>query len=240
MASASRKRKAPQRMLGDEPTKVIVGKKARKSWGQRALGRRPTKSRKVENKFLDTTQAAVEVNFDATHAVCLNVITQGDTVSTRDGNKIKVTGVQVKGKINWGSESVTNATILRMILAYDKRANLGGVLNMSNILTTGGTAADPYQLRNRGTGLTDRFKVLKDELYARCDVGVSVDTNTEDASQCFEWFIPLNAFVEYGANAGASTDIQVGLIGIYATSSIAAAGSGPTIEYRARVSFEDM
>lgn len=237
----TRKRKAPRRVLGEQ-TEVLVqtGPAKRYKGSSRKVARRPTKAMKKENKFLDTVLAATEFNYDAPSAVALNLIVQGDTVNNRDGNKVKVTGVQIKGKVLYTlAGGVAQDIAIRLMLVYDKRPNLGGIVALSSVLTSSGVATDVYQLRNRGTGLTDRLRVLKDEYTTFSMLPNMLPANTT-SDLPFEWFIPIEAFCEYGANAGANADLQVGLITLYATSNIAAAGAGPTIEYRARVSFEEI
>lgn len=237
------KRKAPTRIEAGAGTEIIVGKKAKYSPGARKMGRRAGKERKRENKFFDDTRAAIEVNFDSVYSAAMFYPTQGDSVSTRDGNKVRVTGIQVKGlvKHQLGAGAVPQDSLMRVLIEVDKRANLGGVLNISNILTTTAAASDPYQLRNRGTGLTERFRVIKDEMFqSGGNVWSGSAVSGAPCTQAFEWFLPCDFIVEFGANAGAGTDVQSNLINIHATSNIAAAGVGPTLEYKSRVSFEDV
>lgn len=196
------------------------------------------KVKKPENKFFDTLRAATEFNYDSTFAEALNLVVQGDTVNNRDGNKIKVTGVEIRGMIS-PSGIAAIVTQGRILVVYDKRPNLGGLAPMSDILISTPGATDVYRLRNRATGKTDRFRVLKDFTFNTTEVPFNTAAGS-GGNLMFHWFLPIQALCEYGANAGAAADLQVGLITVYATSTVAVASTGPTLEYQARVSFEEI
>lgn len=224
-----------RQMMGEEKNDIHVGGSKKRREEEKVRSSRAPARR--ENKFVDQALGASEVSYDNPVSQVLNAMVQGDTVNTRDGNKVKLTGVQIKGVITWApGGTATDDQFVRMLLVYDKRPNLGGTSGISQVLTTAAAATDWYQLRNRATGLTERYRVLKDEIFRRSADGFALIPGGHE----FEWFLPINALAHYGANAGTAADLQIGLLMIQATSNVAAAGDGPTLAFKSRVSFEEV
>lgn len=117
----------------------------------------------VEKHALDTnysiTPDSVTGNFN-----CLNLIAQGDTSDARQGNSVKLHGINIniKAALNGGA---TNTTI-RFILFYDLQSNGStpvGADILSNVTTVGNYNHDNAQ----------RFPILADRRMTICSSGAS-------------------------------------------------------------------
>lgn len=137
----------------------------------------------------------------------LTNIVQGNTDITRIGNKIMITGVQLKYTV---TDTVTNP--VRIMLVLDKQTN-GALLAANDILedsTTGDAIISP---RNRDESL--RFRVLYDKVHL-----ISVNGQ---ASAFVSKFIKLNVPVKFDGNAGDITDLTSNSLVIMHVATVAAA-----------------
>lgn len=166
----------------------------------------------VETKFFDTAVAAVTVaataaltggEYDPTAlpaaCLCLSSPGQGDDAQSRDGRKISIKNVQVKGTILRGaSEDAVNppqGEKVFVALVLDTQTN-GAQLNSEDVYKNlaadaSGTVAP---LRNLLTG-GDRFRILKSEMFDMDCPSVSVEADnlhsTAGVSATFDWFLEM-------------------------------------------------
>ncbi len=121
----------------------------------------------IENKFVDYERSTnVDVSWagnelDDTTALSLSAIAQGDGESQRDGRRVDLLSVHVKGLVNViAAEAATapqNSGIMRLILVLDKQTN-GAQLNAEDVMTN--LTFDVNSWRNLQN--SQRFRILKD------------------------------------------------------------------------------
>lgn len=144
--------------------------------------RRPTFKRRAatiaalqpEVKFLDaprtalsltapTDAAGAEISPSSVVTGCLSAPAQGDGPSNREGHKIMIKSILVKGVINWqGEEDQTSTNALPTIycaLVLDKQSN-GATLNSEDVFINGTGEAFTAATPQRNMSFTSQFKVL--------------------------------------------------------------------------------
>lgn len=121
----------------------------------------------IEYKFKDTE---FDINAGITNSIAgsemglINSVDQGDTESTRDGRKIGMTSIHVRGQIfqaaieDNGTVFATNG-IVRLALVMDTQAN-GAAMNAEDCFKEPTAGFALCSLRN--LQYTSRFRVLKD------------------------------------------------------------------------------
>lgn len=118
----------------------------------------------VEHKFIDTNASPnVDLNGSVTY---LSSIAQGDNISEREGDSIKVQGFEIMGTISRGTAAASAWSVVRILVIRDLQ-NAGAAPAASDVLETVGTATAPYQPLDfiSGNQLNKRFTVVYDDLY---------------------------------------------------------------------------
>ncbi len=125
----------------------------------------------IENKFADFELAATTISqawaggeLDDGTALAVSAVAQGDGESNRDGRKMEILSVHIKGLLRLiQQEAVGNPTanaVIRLILVLDKQTN-GAQLNAEDVVTV--TTVDVNAWRNLQN--SQRFRILKDERF---------------------------------------------------------------------------
>lgn len=129
----------------------------------------------TEEKYFDTSASGTSsVATDASGAeidpagsggalLCLNAMAQGDTQSTREGNKVVNTGISIRGNIGIAATQdqadPPKAGYTRLYLVQDKQTN-GAQLNSEDVFVnpaaSATTSADVFRNRDRSS----RYRVL--------------------------------------------------------------------------------
>lgn len=129
----------------------------------------------IEKKFLDCTAASVAIVSSGTMTGgvialgsgctgCISAPAQGDTSSSRDGNKVVICEANVIGSISVAAQANQTAAdtscIVLLALVQDMQTNgvtLDTTQVFSNPTTSALSCADPF----RNMSYTSRFKILK-------------------------------------------------------------------------------
>lgn len=154
----------------------------------------------------------------------LNLLIQGDTGSTRDGDSVKFTRLQFNS-ICVMHASATN-TQVRVIIVADHQTN-GSQFVLSDILndsTAGDNLVSPLNLVNKF-----RFRILFDKLY-------QMDSNGK-RSFSIEYYKKLSSKCRYSGNAGTIADLPTLSYHLILLSSEAT--NTPAITYTARMRYID-
>lgn len=207
-----------------------------------------------ESKFFDTSFAGVltastdntGLELDPATVLCLNAMAQGDTASTREGNKTVVTGVNIRG--------------LAYIANAEAQAGLQGAVNAKLYLvqdtqTTGGSSASGTQLNSedvfsnqeatvRGcfnsfrnqTKNPGRYRVLASQtvkVWPRITQNTTDDYSNSTDSVPFEFYWKGMIPVKHQANNGTIADIADNSLHV-----IGLASGTTSINYTSRVYFK--
>lgn len=197
----------------------------------------------------DATWAGCEVNPRQSTAVygCLPVPKQGDSYSSRDGRKIFIKNIRIKGILTWGlSDTVTAATYqsaARVVVVKDTRTN-GVTLNAEDVLGPG-EGSDGNASLNADAALMafskpngwGRYKILKDQIF-RLPPLTAFNDGTDGAingyEMPFKFSIPVNDYVNFDDAAGAIASIVDNSYHVLAATNGAA---NVTISYVCRTAF---
>ncbi len=160
-----------------------------------------------EFKIIDTQLSSNAQNSTPKITQLTNLI-QGLTDSTRIGNKITITGIQLRYTVN---DTITNE--YRIMLVLDKQTN--GVIYVSGDLLEDITAQDnivsPVNRDNK-----KRFRVFYDKVHLMSVAGVANGQGRK--------FIKVNIPVMYDSTAGDITDLtssSLSLLTVAHTASVA-------------------
>jgi len=117
-----------------------------------------------EIKVLDSAYTFLpDRDGSATNMYALSAVAQGDTDITRDGLKIKMKSIQIKGQV-YQDLDVQSSTV-RCLVFIDRNYENGVPPTCAQLLENGyfGTPSAPYSMRNRKE--RERFKVIYDKLF---------------------------------------------------------------------------
>lgn len=172
----------------------------------------------VEKKFTDQT---VGTTVTTTGGIqCLNLVAQGSTDITRNGDSIKMHGLQYK--LNVGINSSANQTVYRHMIVLDKDSRQGTPA-ISDILSTANTIS-PTNVDGH-----DRFVILKDERIALNTGGVP--------SKVYDEYIPLDIHAKYVSAGSTVADTAQNTLWFVNITNEATNGAGVSGHFR--VSFYD-
>lgn len=175
----------------------------------------------VEKKFYDTsfTDAAISAATDATGAEmdptagqgALSVPAQGDTASSRDGKKILMKYLEIKGQITMGNQSAQSAAdpgvSAFLAIVLDTQTN-GAQLNSEDVFSNTGAQATTNATPLRNLLFGPRFKVLKSDTFIFDTPNMAGTAGAflqPGRVQTFSWYIPLkNIPVNFNAGTTAS------------------------------------
>lgn len=154
-----------------------------------------------EVKFLDTEQA---YNIPTAGAVVGNdfmVIAQGTNQSQRDGKRVVLKSILVRGLVSWAVGSYQEA--MRFVIVLDKQCN--GANPVWTDVFQDDEVWSPYNMEN-----TRRFVVLKD-WYITQPVGTTI-SNFVDPIQTMchdtivKWYKRCNIPIDYSSTTGVLTE----------------------------------
>jgi len=189
----------------------------------------------AELKFKDTTKAQTALASAGTiFNDTLIGLSEGNTDSTRIGNRITVKSVMLRGNANLPvtAASTDTSQIVRIIVYLDRQAN-GATAAVGDILAS----ADYRSFNNLDN--SDRFRTLAETTI---DLKLSGATETAGAytygetKKSFFLKAKLNLDFKYKGNAGSVADLSGNNIGVLVISETDALG---TVGYIARVRYTD-
>lgn len=196
-------------------------------------GRRKSCCGDGELKFLDTAQSTTVPAAAGSVYTNLVVIPQGDTESMRNGRKVMLKSVSIRGRIyiQPQANSANTSDIIRILLVQDKQAN-GVAFTPPMVL-----AGTPDYLAYRNLANTSRFNILFDKSISLNSLG-GVATDSFESVKTFTINRKLKIPMEYDASA------TTGAIGTQRSNSLAVMaiaenGALSNIQYQARVRYSD-
>lgn len=202
----------------------------------------------IELKFADfefdaalsATLAGSEV--DPATALCLTAVAQGDGENQRDGRKMVVKSVMVRGIVQItaiAAATLQNGMWVKICMVLDKQTN-GAQLNAENVFVDP-TDTDLDAFTFRDLQFSNRFKVLK-SMYL--EVNPSAAAGDGAANDQGHYVIPfeiiasgLNLGVNHSATTAAIASVVDNSVHLIAVASPGSAGGVATIKYSSRCRF---
>jgi len=117
----------------------------------------------VENKFIDVDSSTTASFSGAIQYI--SPIAQGDNISDREGNSIKVQTVHLTGSVFYSAASIVPVT-MRILVIRDLQ-NFGTAPTVNDVLQTIGTIYAPYQKMDfiNGNDENKRFSLVFDRTF---------------------------------------------------------------------------
>jgi hypothetical protein len=191
---------------------------------------------KPQLKYVDQTVAATEANYDSVVQSTLNGMAVGDTDITRDGQQIVMNSLQIKGILR-NTDNTAPGPFVRYIIVLDRYPNETNIA-LSSVYDSSSAASDIYALKARGGSAPDRFKIMLDQVVHLGDESGNADADV--ACKYFSHFIRLADIAQFNDHGtGNADDFQKGCITLFCLSDVASASTGPTIEFKSRVTYFD-
>lgn len=221
---------------------------------RRAAAARQAASLGIEKKYFDTAvaAAAIAANADMTGGevdptalpgatLCLSSPAIGDGGQDREGRKILMKSIQVKGRvILGGAEGQASPAAPQNIfvaLVHDSQTN-GAQLNSEDVFSNLSAVVGGNSVPLRNMNYSDRFKVLRSACFEFNNDSLShfaTDSFSYNGiSREFEWFVPLNMRVNFSGTTGVVGSVVDNSLHMIAFCNVA----GPTITYNARMRFQ--
>lgn len=155
----------------------------------------------VEKKHYTSNGSGALVTTGAIYPCGLYSIVQGDTGSTREGNKIHLKEM----RLTYNLTTTGVVGVARVMVVWDRQSN-GGVFATSDVLDSSTTLA-PYNHQNVVGAGGSRFTVIYDKLHDCNARETSAAVFTQAMTFTRKFTKSVQRMIEYDANAGAITDL---------------------------------
>ncbi len=202
----------------------------------------------AELKFFDSSRAAIALTAptDATGGEvdpvtlnCLFAPTQGTGVQSRDGRRVVMKSLQIRGVVTVPNADVVTtgkiAPVFFIAIVMDKQTNAAQA-SSEDVFTNPGAAALLAASPLRDLERSTRFRVLKEWILTG-DTPTTVDGSTDQNGYSipFGYYGKMSTKVEFVANGGSVADIQD--ISLHVMAYCSSTTFAPTITYNSRVRF---
>jgi len=176
----------------------------------------------IEKKFYDTKLADTSVGaatdctggeYDPSATSMISTPTQGDGEQQRDGKRIVIDSLILKGHIyNPGTASEASASLpakVFLAVVLDTQTN-GAQMNSEDCFKNlaAQASSNPEPLKNLLSG--NRFRLLKSQVYDLTHSGAMVAAANFAAnglSRTFDWYIPFKGGLPVNFNAGTTASV---------------------------------
>jgi len=208
----------------------------------------------IEKKFLDTartpnavgTAAALtggEQNPSTGCTGCLSCPAQGDTEQSRDGKRIVIDSVILKGFVRSDAETgvaPANGPKVFVAVVLDTQTN-GAELNSEDVFKnlSGDASLNANPTKNLLFG--SRFRILKSQVYDLTPVGITgavATIATEGVRRDFDWYIPFKGGLAVNLNAGTTANVTNVIDNSIHVIAFGTSGGVAYIGYNARIRFQ--
>jgi len=207
----------------------------------------------IEKKFLDTALADTAVTAAAAltggeydpssgSTGCLSCPAQGDTEQSRDGKRIVIDALVLKGYVNQGS-SVGEApeADLKIFVAVvlDTQTN-GAQLNSEDVFKSLSNSLATAVCPMKNLLFGNRFRILKSHVFDVSPQGIAPASATlahNALRRDFDWYIPFKGGLPVNLNAGTTADVA-NVIDNSIHVVAFATDTGASIGYNARIRFQ--
>lgn len=196
-----------------------------------------------EVKYFDYAGAATAIPETGLLLNDMNFIQTGDTASSRDGNQIYATSLQIRAQIQTDQDIVVPQRV-RMIVFWDNQSNgadasiSGGV---QSLMLASATVTGTYDFRNQIT--IDRYKILYDKTWTlnpqlKLTEAAGTVADNQPIAKNIEKYFKLGRVIDYSASTGAIVDLVKNTINVVFISDVGA--DQPTVTWNIRLLFKDV
>jgi len=207
----------------------------------------------IETKFWDTGIAVTNISnvanmtgaeIDPAAQLCLNAVAQGDSASQRDGNKITMKGISIRGTVNF--EGMTDsgpgkAGDVFIALVLDTQTN-GAQLNSEDVFSNPGALQDLVTSPFRNMDQVTRFRILKEKRIPGATGVITYNTTTSEVqtqgmARHWEMYVNLrDLLVNFKQTTSVIAALADNSLHLIATTT-SELPTPPTITYNSRLRF---
>lgn len=182
----------------------------------------------AELKFFDTSKVSTTVSATGTILNnCLNIVPEGNGQSARNGRKILIKKISIRGSFELADDETTDR--VRLVIYQDKQAN-GAAATIANIFS--GTDINSFnEIANKG-----RFRILK-EITADLNPATywdGTDPHVGGYKVGYKANLRCNIPIEFddSVTTGALTSVTSNNLGVAAFSQVSSANATYTVRIR--------
>lgn len=201
-------------------------------YGSLSGGRMP----KGELKVVDNIDVVGECSSTGATITALNLCAQGDDIGNRVGRQINMKSVQIRGIIKPATAGSNNASLVRVVLLYDRQPQPTVGLPASTDILTTASSYGMVNLDNR-----ERFTVLRDSTFALGNSVAATGYAESPNIACVDMYVKLaGARTTYNTTAGTIAAVSTGsLLLLCIGDQTHASGAYFVCEFSSRLRFYD-
>lgn len=146
---------------------------------------------------------------------CLNSPSQGDGPSNRDGRKIRVRSIYIKGTVyrtQYEDQSGPGTGIQAYLACVLDRQCNGAAITVAQVFSNPSGAAVNNHALLRNLEYSDRYRILRDQLFnfdIKAQSGYALDKLSWPGQiRHFEWYIPCNILCEFNQTAPTASTVS--------------------------------
>ena len=178
----------------------------------------------IEKHFLTISASPTNILNGFPYFQLINGLSQGSGAGNRQGQQLKSTNINLRGKLSCNAGASAGASQARIMLVHDRQPN-GATFAIVDLLENG----QVWSFRTMG--YRKRFKVLADKSY-------QMVLNTANEEHIVDLSAQLDLHTMYNTgNTGTITDIDTGSLYLIVMSD--EVSSGPAFEYQLRYRWID-
>jgi len=208
----------------------------------------------IEKKFLDTAKADTSIGavaaltggeYDPSAGCtnCLSCPAQGDTEQSRDGKRIVIDSLIIKGYVRTDPAAASTQSVpvkVFVAVVLDTQSN-GAQLNSEDVFKnlSNNVLANVDVTKNLLFG--SRFRILKSQVYDLTPIGMSAASATVahyGMRREFDWYIPFKGGLQVNMNAGTTADVANVIDNSLHVIAFSTVDAVPKIGYNARIRFQ--
>lgn len=211
----------------------------------------------VEHKFIDYTFGATTISnaaaltageCDPATVNCLSAVAIGDNHQSRDGKKIVLESILIRGKLQRGAyenfltpyTAINHSVFVALVL--DTQTN-GAQLNSEDVYINPSATQAGICLPVRNRLFSGRFRILKCEVFKVAYETLSTNDATHASAHAttthFDWFLPFKNGLHINFNAGTTADVaNVVDNSLHVIAFTDCTTFVPTLLYNARVGYQ--
>jgi len=208
----------------------------------------------IEKKFLDTAKA--EATIAAVAALtggeyppstgcvdCLSCPAQGDTEQSRDGKRIVIDSLIIKGYVRLEDQlSTAPLDPIKVFVAVVLDTQSNGAPAQSEAVFKSLSASNQANVcPTKNLLFGNRFRILKSQVYDLTPAGISVASANlayNGSRRDFDWYIPFKGGLQVNLNAGTTADVANVIDNSIHVMAFATVDAVAKIGYNARIRFQ--
>lgn len=184
---------------------------------------------RAEHKYLDYLHTQDTIVSGGWSEECVSNLPQGDTDTTRDGDQIKPTTLEIRGALQMPAASAPGISVRVLVAQYHPMVTTTSI-EAANILEGSAPSTNDYFTQHYNVDFRQDYTILKDAVFDMSVAG--------PGSAHFHWKIPLKKKMQYLSSVTDGTQHTNNIKVFWVTNWIGT--QQPLIGFRSRLRYIDM